>query len=648
MSSYLPSSRRELKIPHLIGAAVISITVLWTLKALLRQFIKTIWPAALPGNRNTASLATARAKSTSSPSTKDLEDVREYDYIIIGTGTAGCVLASRLTEDPSTTVLAIEAGDSDAKQLFSRIPAGVTKLWHSPILDWRFYTTPQPHCNNRKLKWPRGKMIGGCSSNNAMMYNKGAPGDYDEWERLGNKGWSYKNMYPYLKKAEKFHQPPEGDIRRLPEEDYAQHGQDGVWSVRYPVQAEVTTVFPDACDEVGIPKVADINTERGMLGATAVQTFIDMKGQRSSAAVAYLRADVVQRPNLKIASGQVVTKTIFDTSGPKPRAMGVEMASSKLSPIRYLARAKEEVLVCAGAIGTPHLLKLSGIGAKEELEQYDIPLVKELPGVGENLMDHMAFHGVTFKTDPTYSIHFLQDPIKNVPAIIQWLRDGTGPMAGQASDSFAFLRACDREDAPASVRANDRASDKDSPDMELIAMSLCFSQHGKWVAPQDFGYGALSAVCLRPESKGTVKLVSGDIFDAPLIDPNALSTDYDIDMLLYGAKLCARIVRSEPYKKYFKGWYSDGPYHPIDWDNTTDEEIKAHIRKSCETLYHPMGTAKMGSGSDAVVDDELRVHGIDGLRVVDASIFPTALACHPCAPVIGIAERAVDLIRGRA
>ena len=599
----------------------------------------------LPGERNTALLASPQVNTASEPAAKDLESVTSYDYIIIGTGTAGCVLASRLSEDPNINVLAIEAGDSDLKQIFSRIPAGVPRLWRTPV-DWCFRTVAQSQCGDRKLEWPRGKMIGGCSSNNAMMYNKGAPGDFDEWKSLGNDGWGYDDVRPYLIKSETFHQPKDGDARKLPKEDLAEHGRTGPWNITYPPQAEITTIFPDACDSVGIPKVADINTSKGMIGATAVQTFIDTKGQRSSAAVAYLTDDVVRRPNLKIASGQVVTKIIFDTSGAQPRAIGVQMASSKLSPVKYLAKAKKEVLLTAGAIGSPQLLKLSGIGSKDELAQHQIPLIKELSGVGENLMDHMAFHGVVFKTHKHVSNHYLQDPIAGLPAILQWLRDGTGPVSGQGSDSFAFLRTTDREDAPEALRANDRSSSSTSPDLELIAMSLCFAKHGRFAAPLADGYGQLSAVGLRPESKGTVKLVSADPFAAPLLDPNALSTDYDLDILVYGARLCAKIAKSPVYANYFKGWYI-GPHHPIDWDTASDDEIKAHIRKSCETLYHPMGTAKMGSSEDkeAVVDSQLKVHGVQGLRVVDASIFPTALACHPCAPVIAVAEKAADMIK---
>ncbi|KAE9967412.1 hypothetical protein EG328_008205 [Venturia inaequalis] len=642
MLGFLPA-RRDVRVPHIIGAAVIGFSVAWTLRVLLRQLIKSLYPQAFPGTKNTALLATVQTKA-STTTTKDLEDVVEYDYIIVGTGTAGCVLANRLSEDPRTTVLAIEAGDSDLKQIFSRIPAGAPRLWKS-IADWNLSTTAQPGCDGRSLYWPRGKMIGGCSSANAMMYNKGSPDDYDEWERLGNKGWGYRDMIPYLKKSEKFHQPRDDDPRKLGADDLAQHGQDGPWSITYPVQVGVAKAFPDACDSIGITKTPDVNTDRGILGASPVQTFIDTKGQRSSAAVAYLTADVIQRPNLKIASGQSVTRIIFDNSGSQPRAIGVEMAASKVSPLQYLAKAGKEVLLCAGSIGTPQLLKISGVGPAEELKQHGISIVKALPGVGENLMDHIVFPGLTFKTDKSASAHYLQDPVASLPGVVQWFRDGTGPMASQACDSFAFVRSADRDDAPADFKSNDRTSGAKSADLELICMSLCFTKHGKWVAPQTDGYAQLSSVGLRPESRGTIKLATNSVFDAPLIDPNSLSTKYDLDILLYGTRLCIKIAKSEAYKHLFKGWYQ-GPHHPLNWDTATDEEIRALIRKSCETLYHPMGTAKMGRGDDAVVDAELRVRGVRGLRVVDASIFPTALACHPCAPVIAVAEKVADMIKG--
>lgn len=412
---------------------------------------------------------------------KDLENVTEYDYIIVGTGTAGCILANRLSADPNTKVLAIEAGHSDLKQLMSRIPAGLSRLFRTPA-DWNFTTTAQLDASGRQLDWPRGKMIGGCSSINAMMYTTGAPDDYDEWERLGNAGWSYNDVKSYMRKAEKFRQPDDPE-RQISSEDLAQHGQAGVWDVGYNDAAQISHVFLDACDAVGVTKTRDINTDRGILGATSVQTFINAKGERSSTAVAYLTADVVRRPNLKIASGQTVTRVIFDTSGPQPRAVGVEMASSKLTPLRYLAKAKKEVLLCGGSIGTPQLLKISGVGPAQELRDHNIPVVKELTGVGENLMDHLTYNGIVFKTDPSVSFHYLLDPIKSLPAMFRWLRSGTGPMTSQACNSFAFVRTADRDDAPPNLKADDYSSGPNSADLELITMSLCFTDQGKFTAP---------------------------------------------------------------------------------------------------------------------------------------------------------------------
>lgn len=378
-------------------------------------------------------------------------------------------------------VLAVEAGQSDLSQLFSRIPADWTKLFRTSA-DWSFTTTAQPECKNRKLAWPRGKMIGGCSSINAMLYNKGSPDDYDEWERLGNQGWAYNDIAPYLRKSENFTQPQ--DERRLPQEDLEQHGKSGPWNIGYAANIKVNKAFPLACDAVGIRKTPDVNTARGILGATRVQTFIDTFGQRCSTAVAYLTADVVTRPNLKIASGQTVTRIIFDTSGRQPRALGVEMSASKTAPVSYLAKARKEILLCAGSLGSPQLLKVSGVGPAEELKKHNIPLVGELAGVGENLMDHMAFHGIIFKTDKDASIHYLQDPIKSLPAMLQWFWRGTGDMTGPGTDAYAFIRTADRSDAPDSLSNNDRSSGARSADLELLGVSLCLTDQGRFVAPQ--------------------------------------------------------------------------------------------------------------------------------------------------------------------
>lgn len=392
--------------------------------------------------------------------------------MIIGTGTAGCVLANRLTEDANTTVLAIEAGHSDLKQLFSRIPAGFGRLLGTAA-DWAFHTAKERECNDRELFWPRGKMLGGCSAINAMIYNKGSPDDYDEWEKLGNRGWGWKNLAKYATRAEGFHST---DISA---EDLASHGRTGPWQVGYSHAHALSKMFLDACQAVGIPKISDFNTEKGMIGASKFQSFIDAKGQRSSTAVAYLTEKVARRPNLSIATGQTVTKIIFDTSGSEPRAVGVEMASSKASPIRYIVKAKKEVILSAGAVASPQILKFSGIGPAAELKKHNIPIIKDIPGVGENLADHLS--GIAVFSSKLPSLQYLFDPIKSLPALIEWMRFGTGAMTTNAAECGCFVRVEDRDDAPESIRKKDLTSGRNAPDLELLVAPLSYIDHGKTI-----------------------------------------------------------------------------------------------------------------------------------------------------------------------
>lgn len=449
-----------------VGAAT-----LYVVPKVLRELIHHLTPSVLPGEPNTALLATPRS-NTGSVSLKDLQNVREYDYVIIGTGTAGCVLANRLTEDATSTVLAIEAGHSDLKQLFSRIPAGFGRLFRTAA-DWAFYTAKEPGCNDREMFWPRGKMLGGCSAINAMIYNKGSPDDYDEWEKLGNSGWGFSSLVKYITRAETFHSD-------LETEDVAAHGRSGPWQVGYSHTHELSEVFLDACAAVGIPKISDFNTPKGMLGASRFQSFIDAKGQRSSTAVSYLTEDVARRSNLRIATGQTVTKIIFDTSSSEPRAVGVEMASSKSSPLRYVVRARKEVILSAGAVASPQLLKLSGIGPAAELKQHNIPVVKDIPGVGENLMDHLC--GIACFESKLPSLQYLFDPIKSLPALVEWMRFGTGAMTTNAAEVGCFVRVSERDDAPESLRKEDLTSGSSAPDLELLAAPLSYIDHGKVIA----------------------------------------------------------------------------------------------------------------------------------------------------------------------
>ncbi|EME41797.1 hypothetical protein DOTSEDRAFT_177153 [Dothistroma septosporum NZE10] len=612
--------------------------VLWILGKVLREVSHLLFPNVIPGEPSTPLLATPRANK-GEVSIEDLKTARSYDYVVIGGGTAGCVLANRLTEDPNTTVLVVEAGHSDLKQIFSRIPAGFGRLF-STAADWAFYTKRDKGCNDRQLFWPRGKMLGGCSAINAMVYNKGAAEDYDEWERLGNKGWGWRTVGEYSRKAEGFQTSGRSTLSA---EDLVDHGRSGPWQTGYCGMESLCSVFLDACEAVGIPKITDFNSRKGMLGASQFQTFIDSKGQRSSIAVAYLTKDVAKRPNLSIATGQIVTKIIFDKSGPKPRAAGIEMAASKISPIRYIVKARKEVILSAGAVQSPQILKLSGIGPASELKAHNVPLIKDIPGVGGNLADHLC--GIMVFESREKSLQYLVDTVKGIPALIQWLRHGTGPMTTNVAEAGCFLNVARQKDCPPALQHGDRSSHPSAPDLELLVGPLAYINHGKTVASSSKEYFSIGPIMLRPESRGTITLASASPFDAPIIDANYLSTQHDRDMMVYGMRLARKVASSAPFKKAFGGWYF--PSNNV--EKMTDAELLEAVRNHAETIYHPMGTCAMGSENDekAVVDAELRVHGVDGLRVVDASVFPMPVACHPCAPVVMVAERASDLIKGR-
>jgi choline dehydrogenase len=283
-----------------------------------------------------------------------------------------------------------------------------------------------------------------------------------------------------MSKSETFTQP---STYPLPAEDLAEHGKHGPWQTGFSGCNPMTRVFLTGCEEVGIPTIADFNTSKGMIGASQGQSFIDSKGQRSSTAVAYLTPDVATRPNLKIAVGQTVTKVLFDTSSKDPRALGVEMSASAASPVRYLAKAKKEVLLCPGAVHTPHLLKLSGIGPSDELEKHNIPVVKDLPGVGENMVDHM-FVPLVFKSKMP-SLQYLFNRVKALPHLVHWLRTGKGVMTTNICEGLAFLRAFDREDAPPSIRGQDQTSGPGSADLELLSVPLAYKEQGQGRAPAD-------------------------------------------------------------------------------------------------------------------------------------------------------------------
>ncbi|GAA5929351.1 GMC family oxidoreductase [Sporobolomyces koalae] len=569
---------------------------------------------------------------------------KEYDYVIAGGGTAGCVLASRLSEDPNVKVLLIEAGESDQKQIFSRIPAGWGNLWKTPA-EWNFETVPQAHCDNRVLYQPRGKMLGGCSSINAQCYQHCSPSDYDQWEQLGAKGWGWQNLKPYFAKAENHTPNSQHQI------DQSKRGKGGVWQTSYAPTNEITSAFLEAGVAAGIPANADLNIETNTVGITRFQTTIDSTGQRSSTSAAYLPKGVFSRSNLSILTGTTVTKVLL--SGDNSKAIGVELGQTgDASAKRYNAYATKDVIVALGSFGSPQLLLCSGIGRKETLEKAKIEQKVAVDEVGENLRDHVLAI-TTFKARKGTSLQYLTNPLKTVPSLLQWLYNGTGALATNLAEAGAFIRSSDVE-ADGSVSPADQglatgvvakdivnASGVTSPDLEIINAPLYYVHHALEPPPvPSDDYFTLASTVLRPYSRGSVTVKSGSTFDKPIIDPNYFADERDLKVCLAGIHVIRKLVQLAPLAAYLSS-----PVAPnmsmTDFLEASDSELIAHIRQQAETIYHPMSTCAIGR----VVDERLQVKGIRGLRVCDASVFPESVSGHPVAAVVAVAERFADVLK---
>lgn len=421
------------------------------------------------------------------------------------------MLAGKLSEDPNVTVLVLEAGANQEKILETRVPLLFAKLFHGEH-DWDYYTTEQEGVANRKLYWPRGRMLGGSSSMNAMMYHHCSKSDFDEWAtRFGCEGWSYDDLAPYFKTMEKFTPNP-----NRPPVNLTHRGQKGDWQTGYSyLNPIVGDGWIRACEESGFDYNEDINTPAGTLGVTRFQTFINPKGERSSMATAYLNSKVQQRPNLFVATGAHVTKILFDhIANEVPEAIGAQFQTARGSDT-YQVYAKKEVILAGGTVNTPQILKLSGIGPAEELRKHNIGLIKDNAIVGENLKDHLCCTGIMCKAKSGTTMDYLTNDIKAIPSLLQWLTTGTGPLTSNVGEAAAFARSSEWsfKETKKKNRPEDYGSGGVGPDVEFISAPLAYIHHGEETAPPGVNVLGMVPIGLRPQSKGTITLKSNDPFD---------------------------------------------------------------------------------------------------------------------------------------
>lgn len=519
---------------------------------------------------------------------------RTFEYVIVGAGSAGCVLANRLSA-AGASVLLLEAGEPDDEREID-IPAAFSELFRTDV-DWEYYTEPQSKLNDRELYWPRGKVLGGSSSINAMIYMRGHPDDYDDWASFGNEGWGYDDLMPYFKRAQNQERG-----------ESAHHGTGGpltVTELRSP--NELSRTFVEAGEAIGLPHNDDFND--GTQEGVGLYQVTQQGGSRLSAASAYLKP-VLDRSNLDVETGAHVTRVRFDGT----KAVGVDYVQNGN---RVEIDAGEEVLLCGGTINSPQLLMLSGVGPTDHLAEHDIDVVVDRPGVGRNLQDHLNTGVVYDSTKP-----ITLDDADSIWNLIKYLVRKRGPLTSNVAEAGGFAKT---------------TANLDVPDIQFHFGPAYFIRHG--FGNPDEGHGfSVGALLLRPESRGRITLRSADPFDDPAIDPRYLSVEKDLDVLCEGVKISREIAQAEPFDEY------RGDEILPEGDIEDDDDVVDHIRETAETLYHPVGTCAMGTDDMSVVDDRLRVHGTEGLRVVDASVMPTLVGGNTNAPTITIAEKAADMI----
>lgn len=525
---------------------------------------------------------------------------QQYDYVIVGAGSAGCAVANRLTADGTTTVALLEAGGKDSNP-WIHVPVGYFKTIHNPNTDWCYVTEPDPGLNGRSLKWPRGKVLGGSSSINGLLYVRGQHQDYDRWADLGCRGWSYEEVLPYFKRSEN---------QENGADDY--HGSEGplrVSNIRF--KSEISEDFIKGVASLGTPISNDSNGAEqegvGYFQQTA------HKGLRCSSAVAYLKP-ARSRSNLSIITKAQARKINFEQN----QAVSIDAI---VNGQPQTIKANREIILCTGAIGSPQLLQLSGIGPGALLQQHGINTLVDAPDVGGNLQDHLQIRAVYKTRTPITLNDQLSNPFKKAAAGLTYATTRGGPLSMAASQVYAFCRT---------RLSNER------PDIQYHFQPFSADTPGEGLHP----FSAITAsVCqLRPESRGRIDIQSPDFLDKPKIVPNYLSTDLDCRTAVEGLRYTRKIMQSEPMKNHILA------EHLPDSNATTDEQLLEQARNIANTIYHPAGTCRMGSDANAVLNSELKVNGVTRLRVVDASVMPEIVSGNTNAPTIMIGERAADLI----